>query len=83
MEKRKSILLDRAAAVMSYSPEWLATSPNTDLLENITNATGGKIVDSLSDLPASAGDESRAYRSISWLWALIALALFLVELILP
>lgn len=83
VHKGNSILQDRAAAVVSYSPEWTATSPNTDFLENVTNATGGKVLDSLSELPASAGDESRAYRSASWLLALIALALFLVELILP
>ena len=73
----------RAAAVVSYSPEWARLGSNLPLLSEISKATGGAVLQSMTELPAPENNNAQAFANISWLPALAALLLFLIELAIP
>jgi|GEM_PF-6967116 len=76
-------LKDKAAAVLSYSQEWSETRADRGFLAGIGEATGGGMVKDLGELPAPADTDTRAFGNMSWLPALLALILFLIELAIP
>jgi len=69
----------RAAAVVSYPSEYARIGINRALLDEISSATGGGIIDDPVELPPSA-DGGAAFVNVGWVPALIALLLFLVDL---
>ena len=86
------LLRARTAAVVRYSQEWLQTRANDALLAEISSITGGKVIDDLSKLPSAADAQAPAkdgkpapqpFSNISWLAAVLALALFLGALTIP
>jgi len=73
----------RAAAVVGYSAEWAETRADVRLLAEIARATNGRLLKNFGELPAPAGGAAEAFANISWLPALAALLLFLIELAIP
>ena len=74
------VLRDRAAAALARSPEWERLGPDRELLQQLCDATGGRMLGSLAELPAASGTGSDAWANASWLPAVLALLLFLFEL---
>jgi Mg-chelatase subunit ChlD len=73
----------RTAAVLSYSAEWAETRADRRLLSEIAQATNGRMLKGLAELPSPTGGGAGAFADITWLPALAALILFLIELAIP
>jgi Ca-activated chloride channel homolog len=73
----------RAGARMlyrDYPDEYRVLPPDTEMLEALARATGGKVAPSVADVFARQGDESRA-RTILWPWfALLASIFYLLDI---
>ena len=70
----------RAAAVVQSSPEWQHLRANTAALAELSNATGGRIIRTLDELPQPTGPGTDAWTDMSWAAVVAAIALFLIEL---
>ena len=77
-----TVLRDRAAAVVPYSPEWEQTRANNGVLSEISKATGGQVIKGLDSLALPEAG-TNGFADVRWAAAILALVLFLVELALP